>query len=332
MLKGIYIMLPNVFENVYSVQTRERINKYVEIVTPIISADELLADTSVLEEVDVIFSGWGAPLFNEELLKAAPNLKAIFYAAGSLKHVLTDSFWQSNIKVTSANVANAMPVAEYTLAGILFSLKNVWQLTTRVREEKYYQIGVFQPVIGNYNATVGIVSLSQVGRMVVEHLKHFDVKVIGYDPFVSQEEFDRLGVRQVSLEELFKVSDVVSLHSPLLAETEGMIQKEHFQSMKQQATFINTARGAIIDEEALIDVLINRPDLSALLDVTSPEPPVADSPLYRLPNVVLTPHIAGSAGNEQARLGSYMADELERMVDKQPLRYEVNQQQFNRMA
>lgn len=214
----------------------------------------------------------------------------------------------------------------------MFALKDVWRLASKVRRDKTYEQGLFTPVIGNYNATVGIISLSQVGRMVIEHLKQFDVDIIGYDPYVSQEEFDRLGVRQVILDELFQESDVVSLHSPLLPETEGMIKKEHFEAMKEHASFINTARGAIVDEPAMIDVLTKRSDLFALLDVTYPEPPEVDSPLYTLPNVVLTPHIAGSAGNEQARLGSYMADELERFVNNEALKYEVNQEQFKRMA
>lgn len=332
MLKGIYVMLPQVFENVYSAETQERISKHVDIIAGNMSAEELLADLSILKEVDVIFSGWGAPVFDETLLRATPNLKALFYGAGTLKSVLTDSFWEHNVKVTTANVANAIPVAEYSLAGILFALKNVWKLASQVRKDKTYQLGLFAPVVGNYQSTVGIISLSQVGRMVIEHLKHFDVNVIGYDPYVSQEEFNQLGVKSVSLEGLFEQSDVVSLHAPLLPDTEGMIKKEHFESMKENSSFINTARGAIVDEVAMIEVLKERQDITALLDVTFPEPPEEDSPLYTMENVVLTPHIAGSAGNEQARLGVYMADELERFIQGESLKYEVNQVQFNRMA
>lgn len=113
----------------------------------------------------------GAPSFDETLLDAAPNLKVVFYGAGTLKHVLTVAFWQRDIQVTTANVANAIPVAEYTLAGILFSLKNVWRFIEKVKRERTYELAVFEPVVGNYKATVGIISMSQVGRMVVEHLK-----------------------------------------------------------------------------------------------------------------------------------------------------------------
>ena len=332
MLKGLYVMSPNVFENVYSQESQKKISEYCEILAPVMSKGELLENTEILKDVDVIFSSWGAPLFDETLLDAAPNLKVVFYGAGTLKHVLTDAFWQRDIQVTTANVANAIPVAEYTLAGILFSLKNVWRFIEKVKRERTYELAVFEPVVGNYKATVGIISMSQVGRMVVEHLKRFDVNMIGYDPFVSDEEFDKLGVRQVSLDELFKEADVVSLHAPLLPDTEGMIHGEHFRLMKENATFINTARGAIVEEQAMIDVLQERLDLTALLDVTSPEPPEAVSLLYDLPNVVLTPHIAGSAGNEQARLGSFMVEELERFVKGEELKYSVSQEQFKRMA
>lgn len=202
MLKGLYVMSPNVFENVYSQESQKKISEYCEILAPVMSKGELLENTEILKDVDVIFSSWGAPLFDETLLDAAPNLKVVFYGAGTLKHVLTDAFWQRDIQVTTANVANAIPVAEYTLAGILFSLKNVWRFIEKVKRERTYELAVFEPVVGNYKATVGIISMSQVGRMVVEHLKRFDVNMIGYDPFVSDEEFDKLGVRQVSLDEL----------------------------------------------------------------------------------------------------------------------------------
>lgn len=332
MLKGLYVMIPGIFENVYSLETQKRIEPYVEIMSPVLSADELRENPSLLESIEVIFTGWGAPLFDESLLQLAPNLKAIFYGAGSLKNVLSTEFWNHNIQVTTANVANAIPVAEYTLAGILFSLKNAWRLSAEVKRNKTYELGVFAPVVGNYKSRVGIISMSQVGRMVVELLSSFDVEIIGYDPFVSREDFEKLGVRQVSLEELFRESDVVSLHAPLLESTEGMITKEYFQLMKPNSTFINTARGAIVDEPGMIEVLSERPDIHALLDVTYPEPPVFDSPLYTLENVTLTPHIAGSAGNEQARLGAFMADELERFVKGEDLKYRVTQAQFNRMA
>jgi phosphoglycerate dehydrogenase-like enzyme len=136
----------------------------------------------------------------------------------------------------------------------------------------------------------------------------------------------------VSLEELFRESDVVSLHAPHTDETDGMITGEHIASMKRGATFINTARGGIVREEEMLEVLRKRPDLTAVLDVTEPEPAAADSPVFALPNVVLTPHIAGSLGLECRRMGRYMVDELRRYLNGEPLRWQVTRELVEKIA
>jgi phosphoglycerate dehydrogenase-like enzyme len=170
---------------------------------------------------------------------------------------------------------------------------------------------------------VGLASLGVIARTLLKLLKPFDLNVLVYDPFLSPAEALALGVEKVSLEDLFVRSDVVSIHTPSLPETFGMITGEHIASMKNGATFINTARGELVRENEMIDVLTHRQDLQAVLDVTLVEPPPADSPLFTLPNVVLTPHIAGSVGTECQRMGRYMVDELERYVAGVPLKWTV---------
>jgi phosphoglycerate dehydrogenase-like enzyme len=165
-----------------------------------------------------------------------------------------------------------------------------------------------------------------VGRRVCELLKPFDVKVIAYDPYVRKETADELGVELCSLDEVFLRSDVVSLHTPWLKETEKMIKGKHFMMMKSGASFINTARGAVVHEEEMIEVLAKRQDLQAVLDVTWPEPPKVGSPLYTLPNVVLTPHIAGSMDGECRRMGRYMVDELKRYINGEPLKWSITKE------
>jgi len=332
MLKGLYIMDKELFERVYTEETREKINTYIDILGPVLSKDEIGEDTGLLNQVDVIFSGWGGPVFDREFLDATPNLKVIFYGAGTMKTLLTDEVWKRNIRVTTASIANSIPVGEFTLAEIIFSLKNGWQLSRKVEEEKTFENGIFQPAAGAFRSTVGIVSLSSIGKQVINHLKNFDVNIVVYDPFATKEDEEKYGVTLVSLEEMFETSDVVSLHSPLLPATEGMITGQHFKSMKENATFINTSRGAIIRENELIDVLKERKDLTALLDVTNPEPPVKDSPLYTLPNVVLTPHIAGSVGLEIGRLGEYMYEEAKNYIEQSELTYEITKETYKRMA
>jgi phosphoglycerate dehydrogenase-like enzyme len=185
---------------------------------------------------------------------------------------------------------------------------------------------------GGYGSTVGLISLGMIGRLVRERLRPFDLRVIAYDPFLSAAEAQSLGVEKVALDELFQGSDVVSLHTPWLKETEGMIRGEHFRAMRPGTTFINTARGAIVDEPGLIAALGERPDLTAVLDVTWPEPPVAGSPLYSLPNVILTPHIAGSQGNECRRMGRCMLEEYERWSRGEPVRWQISREKAKLLA
>ena len=149
---------------------------------------------------------------------------------------------------------------------------------------------------------------------------------------VAPAEVAALKAESVPLHDLFERSDVVSLHTPWLPETEKMVGASLLRSMKRGATLINTARGAIIDEDALCVVLRERPDLTAVLDVTHPEPPVADSPLRSLPNAVLTPHIAGSMGPEIARMGQWMSAEMLRHLRGRPLRHQIDPAALSRMA
>jgi phosphoglycerate dehydrogenase-like enzyme len=181
---------------------------------------------------------------------------------------------------------------------------------------------------GAYGSVIGIVSLGRIGSLLCEKLRILDVKVIAYDPFLSPERARRLGVEMVSLEELFSRSDVVTLHTPWLPETDGLIRGRHFASMKRNATFINTARGGIVREKEMIDVLIERPDLFALLDCVVEEPPPSHSMLYRLPNIILTPHIAGSQHDECRRLGRFMVEETERFLSGEDLRWQVTRERM----
>ena len=332
MLKGLFIMDKNVINQVYPNDIKNDIKTLVEITAPPLSKQEIEEDKTILNDIDFIFSSWGGPTLNEDFLKHAPKLKALFFAAGSVKKIVTEDSWKAGIKIMNANVANAIPVAEYALSQILFSLKDGWQMTRKLRETRVYPEIPYMNVVGAYKSTIGLISLSAVGRKTNELLQPFDLEVIAYDPFVSEEEAKELNVKLCSLEEVFQKANVVSLHSPLLKETTGMITGELIASMKEHATFINTARGAIVKEDEMIEVLKRREDLTAILDVTYPEPALKTSMLYTLPNVVLTPHIAGSMGGEMGRMGAYMLEELKRYLDNESLKWEVTEEAFKHMA
>lgn len=332
MVKGLYIMESESFHKVYPSDIRREIEKSVDIISTPLTKEMVYQDLSILHNIDVIFSGWGGPKLDKSFLKAAPHLNAFFYAAGSLKGIVTDFFWGRGITITSAYAANAIPVAEYALSQILFSLKYGWHYALAMKRRENYQEKYLDSIPGTFGATVGIISLGMTGRCLCESLKQFDVNVLAYDPYVSKDGAEELDVESCSLEDIFRESDVVSVHAPWLKETEGMISGYHIESMKPYASIINTARGAVVNESELIHVLKHRQDLMAILDVTNPEPPVQGSNLYKLPNVVLTPHIAGSQGAECGRMGSYMLQEFKRYLGGKRLHWQINQRDFETLA
>jgi phosphoglycerate dehydrogenase-like enzyme len=265
---------------------------------------------------------------DEAFLSAAPRLKAVFYGAGSIRYFMTDAAWDRHILVTSAYAANAIPTAEFALAQILYALKRGWTFVRAIQREGRYPAKT--PVPGAYGSKVGLISLGMIGSYVAELLQAFDVKVWAYTS--SEEKAARLGARRCSLDKIFAQCDVVSLHTPWIPETVGMITGAHLASMKPNATFINTARGAVVREDEMIEVLQQRPDLYAVLDVTHPEPPKPGSLLYTLPNVVLTPHIAGSLDNECRRMGRYAVQELEHYLKGEPQDWAISREAAAKLA
>lgn len=293
-------------------------------------ADWNQVPASTLAEADYILGTWGMPKLDEAFLAAAPKLRGVFYAAGTVKGFVTDASYARGVTISSAWSANGVPVAEYTLSTILLSLKKFWAYTHQTRSEKSWKRPI--PIPGAYGSTVGIVSLGAIGRYLVDLLQHFDLRVIAYDPFLTPEDAARMGVESVSLEAIFDQADVVSIHAPWLPETEGMVHAGLLSRMKPGATLINTSRGAVINELDLCRVFSERTDLTAILDVTYPEPPADDSPLFDCPNILMTPHIAGSVGGEISRMGKWMCDELLRAIDGQPLKHEISAEMLPKMA
>ncbi len=320
--KGLFILEPSSFEMIYGPDERRDIHALVDIPDRAFSAKEIAGCANMLREADVIFSGWGAPRLDAEFLDMAPDLKAFFYGAGSVKYILTDEFWQRNIAITSAVTANAIPVAEYAHAQIILSLKRVWWFMRETHRLGAYPASPLE-ILGAYDSTVGLLSLGTIGRMVCKRLAQSNVHLIAYDPLIPPEQARALNVELVSKEELFQRSDVISIHTPWLKETEGMVNRRLLRMMKKGAVLINTARGALINEPDLIEVLQSRPDLMALLDVTHPEPPQKGSPFYSLPNVLLTPHLAGSVNRECRRMGRLMVEEVRRFLEGRPLRWQL---------
>ncbi|MFV0138187.1 hydroxyacid dehydrogenase [Streptomyces sp. HMX87] len=287
---------------------------------------------AALREAEVLFTGWGCPPLTAGALDRMPRLRAIVHAAGSVKHHITDACWERGVAVASAAGANALPVAEYTVAAILFSGKGVLR-AARVYGEKREWVSPIDVIGtgGNFRRTVGVVGASRIGRRVIELLRPYDLRVLLYDPYVTDEDAAALGVRAVDLDTLAASSDVVTVHAPELPETRHLFDGSRLALLRDGATLVNTARGSLVDTEALTRELLSG-RLNAVLDVTDPEVLPPSSPLYDLPNVLLTPHVAGSLGNELGRMTHAALDELERYARGLPFADPVRRHALERSA
>lgn len=318
---------------VYDKNTVGELSRLTEIGEKIYTKEDVLREPSMFADVEFIFSTWGMPEFEKnEIKKLLPSLKCVFYGAGTVQK-FARPFLNCGVKIFSAWAANAVPVAEMTVAQIILSNKGYF-LTHRLYHEKGNRAArdAFKKCNGNYGETVGIIGAGMIGKLVIQMIKQYNLKVIVFDPFLSDEKADELGVEKCELNELFERGFVVSNHLANNAQTQGMLCYDHFRRMRENAVFINTGRGAQVVEQDLVRVLRERPDLTALLDVTYPEPPVDGHPFYTLPNCLLTPHIAGSAGDEVARMGEYMLDECKTYLAGDPCKYEVSLKMLETMA
>ncbi|MEU1571677.1 hydroxyacid dehydrogenase [Streptomyces collinus] len=289
------------------------------------------AGAAALASAEVLITGWGCPHLDAGVLTAAPELGAVLHAAGSVRCLVGEALWERGVKVSSAVTGNALPVAEYTLAMILLLGKDAFDHRERFRRTHAYPGPADTATTGNLGRRVGVIGASRVGRRLLELLRPFDLTVLLHDPYVSPAEAAALGAESLSLEDLLRHSDIVSLHAPDIPATHHMLDRDRLALVRDGGVLVNTARGALVDHEALTDELVSG-RLNAVLDVTDPEPLPAGSPLYHLPNVFLTPHIAGSLGNELERLGRIVVEELERLAAGVPPLHEVRHADLARVA
>ena len=325
--RALFILDRDAYDAVYAPAAAAEVGRRVTLVAPPQTKRSIAARPQLLADVDVIFSGWGAPTMDAAFLAAAPRLAAVFYGAGAINGWCTPAVWDRDIVVTTANDANAIPVAEFTVATALFALKAGFRLAADSGVPKQFQVRTDVP--GNYRTTIGLVGMGTIARLVVRLVAPFGMRVVTFDPHLSAEAAASLGVTPVGLAELFATSDVVSLHAPELPSTRGMVTGALVRSLRPGGVFINTSRGSLVREAELAAALRDRPDLHAVLDVTDREPLPASSPLHSLGNLTLTPHIAGSQGRECQRMGQYMVDELDRYLAGRPLRHQVRPERLN---
>lgn len=310
-MKAIFLVKSK--EKINNVYRPEAVDKFLHDLLPmdIYSKDDVINDRSAFRNVEYIFSTWYMPTFTEEEIQHYfPSLNAIFYAAGSVKYFAVP-FFNCGVHVFSAGRANSIPVAEFVVSQILLANKGYFQAQRAYRKPlfKFSYKEAHQYVdfkTGNYDAKVGLIGAGMVGSKVIELLKPYQLEILVADPYISEQRIQELGAKKVELSELFKVCDVISNHLPNIPDTKGILNYSLFSIMKSSATFINTGRGTQVIENDLIKVLHENPQTTALLDVTEKEPLRPWSPFYFMKNVFITPHIAGSIGQEEQRMAEYI--------------------------
>lgn len=318
---------------IYLSETEKNIRDVYATDERVFCKQAILCEPDGFKDVEYIFSTWGMPEFTEDEIKTyLPSLKAVFYGAGTVKY-FAKPFLECGVKVFSAWAANAVPVAEYTVAQIILANKGFYMGANIAKSGAYEKaLDYCRAHKGNYGVKVGIIGAGMIGKLVIEMLKSYKLDVLVFDPFLPDSKALELGAEKCSLERLFEECTVVSNHLADNDKTKGILNKALFEKLPPYATFINTGRGAQVVESDLISVLSARPDITALLDVTYPEPPEKDSALYTLENCILTPHIAGSLANETRRMGEYIKEEYERFIKNEPCKYEVTLEMLQTMA
>lgn len=320
-MRAALVMDPALVPFVFGAQERHRLDELLDIDTT--DAVTSLAAIPDPAGVDLVITGWGVAAINARTLDAFPGLRAIVHWGGGIGFLDADAAARG-IRVSSARTANAIPVAEYTIAMITLAAKDAfWASRRYAGEQRFIDREAEHPDAGLYQRTIGIVGASAIGTLVMQKLRGSDVTVLLYDPFATAADAARLGAELVGdLEELAGRSDILSIHAPEMPSTVGMISRAVLARLPDGATVVNTARGALLDQDALVDELRDG-RLRAVLDVTEPDVLPPGHPLYSLPNAFLTPHLAGSMGGELRRLGRAAVAEVELFVAGEPFAHPV---------
>lgn len=309
-------------DRVYRSEQIEAISKLFEIADFRITEKNAKDNLEILRSVDVILSTWGMPVLPEELIDEMKNLKIIFYSAGTVKY-FAEPYLKRGVRIISAASANGEFVAKYTMSEIFLCGKGFFRDICGLDEK------VKRAAHGSYRMKVGIIGAGNIGRMMIKMLIEDGQEVLVYDPYLKED----LGAKITTLEEIFSTCDIVSNHAPNIPSTVGMLNKPLFESMPQGAYFINTGRGATVVEDEMVEVFEKRPDLTALLDVTWPEPPVPGSPITQCKNIIRTPHIAGTIGTEVTKMADYCAVAMREFLDgKELCQGEVTLEMLPRLA
>lgn len=319
---------PRLLESVYSGEQRERLRKAFDVVPDFVGTDNFKSLLPDMKDVRAIFSTWGMPKLGKEQISGMPELEILFYGAGTVKGFAVP-FFEKGIRISGGWKANGQVVAEFALGQILLACKGYFKNTRDYRSGKETVNGP-----GVYTDTVvALLGCGAVAKHLIRLLtNNFNLKILVYDPYLDAGEASRLGVVKSTLQECFQKAHVVSNHIPNVLETQNILDGTLFCNMRENATFINTGRSATVENEGFLKVFSERTDLTALLDVTVPEPLPEASPLFKIPNVLVSKHIAGAINSEHRRLGDRMIDHFFHWIRYGILRDEITMEMLDKMA
>lgn len=331
--KGFLVNTPGnpFFSQVFCLEALRQLDAMLELDPRVVTEETVDGLENELAEAEVLVGTWGFPVPLAKRLACLPKLRLVLYAGGSVK-AFARPFLERGIPVVGARKANAVSVAEFCLAQIILSNKGYFRNTRCCRTPATAHQLVADTGPGNYGETVALLGFGAIARHLRKILRQFKLHVLVVDPTIDLSIARENEIQLVDMEEAFSKALVVSNHLPNIPSLGRVITADHFRRMRPGATFINTGRGAQVDEAALIEVLREREDLTALLDVTEPEPPAPDSPLYKLPNVQLSSHISGVIGDERRRLTDLIVTELDRFLKGEPLNHTVRLEDLQLMA
>jgi len=304
---------------VYGGGRLQKLATMVDLFPEIITSDSFEAHLDVLRGAEVIFSSWGFPALSDDQLTLMPNLEILLYAAGATRG-FREPLLKKGIRISSATAANAIPVAEFALSHLLLAGAGFYRSSREYKKPKSSKTIDRYQGQGNYGNRIAILGNGTVSKQLQYFLGQHDIEVV--------EVASRLEERATTLEEAFSTCSAIVNLFPDVDHCAGIYNRALFASMMHSSVFINCGRGRQVNERDLISILKIRPDLTAILDVQFPEPPKTGSELYSLPNVRLSPHIAGSKGNELLRMGDYMIEEFKRFQCGKTLKYEVQADQL----
>ena len=286
-----------------------------------------------IKDVDVLITGWGFASCIDGPLHDNPSLKMIAHTAGSVGDLVDAEAYDKGITIVSGNKLFAESVAEGTIAYMMAALRKIPTEVYGLKEGLWRHPEV-PATKGLLDREIGIIGYGMISQNLMKMLQVFRCRFKIYSQFPMDEEFLKSvnATKVDTLEEIFSTCSIVSLHSALNEKTRNLIGKEHFDLLPEGALFVNTARGAIIRQKEMEQFLVERPDVTAILDVYAPEPPEADNVMRSLKNVYLMPHRGGPTNDRYPHIGRKVVEDIVHFAKGEPLELEITREYASRMT